>query len=112
MNSPFLILHAKGAHYRRQAFLLLAVIAAAAFAGKPLGADVTIQAPNVISISPRLVTSGQPTADALSRLAAKGFGAVIYLASPQIFEHSLQLWTDFAIEKFWFTARPTCVLRA
>lgn len=43
---------------------------------------MTIQAPNVISISPRLVTSGQPTADALSRLVAQGFGAVIYLASP------------------------------
>ncbi|HEY8856459.1 MAG TPA: protein tyrosine phosphatase family protein [Rugosibacter sp.] len=43
---------------------------------------MSLQAPNVISISPRLVTSGQPTAAALSRLATQGFGAVIYLASP------------------------------
>lgn len=41
-----------------------------------------LQAPNVVPISPRLVTSGQPTGEALSHLAAQGFGAVIYLASP------------------------------
>jgi protein tyrosine phosphatase (PTP) superfamily phosphohydrolase (DUF442 family) len=44
--------------------------------------SATIQAPNVVPISPRLVTSGQPSADALSRLGAQGFGAVIYLAPP------------------------------
>ncbi len=43
-------------------------------------AEPVIQAPNVVVISPQLVTSGQPTAQALARLGAQGFGAVIYLA--------------------------------
>ncbi|WP_332851669.1 protein tyrosine phosphatase family protein [Duganella sp. S19_KUP01_CR8] len=43
-------------------------------------ADVVIAAPNVVAISPQLVTSGQPSAEALAGLAAQGFGAVIYLA--------------------------------
>jgi protein tyrosine phosphatase (PTP) superfamily phosphohydrolase (DUF442 family) len=47
-------------------------------------ADETLAAPNVVVISPRLVTSGQPTADALARLAAQGYGAVIYLAPPTV----------------------------
>ena len=40
----------------------------------------TIAAPNVVVISDRLVTSGQPTADALASLGRLGFQAVIYLA--------------------------------
>lgn len=40
----------------------------------------SLQAPNVVPISPLLVTSGQPSADALAHLAEQGFGAVIYLA--------------------------------
>lgn len=43
-------------------------------------ADVDIQAPNVVPISAKLVTSGQPTSSALAKLSALGFGAVIYLA--------------------------------
>jgi uncharacterized protein (TIGR01244 family) len=39
-------------------------------------------APNIVVISPRLVTSGQPTAASLERLAEQGFGAVINLAPP------------------------------
>ncbi|HSW06333.1 protein tyrosine phosphatase family protein [Aquabacterium sp.] len=39
-----------------------------------------LKAPNVVLISPRLITAGQPRADALALLAAQGFGAVIYLA--------------------------------
>lgn len=39
-----------------------------------------LDAPNVVVISERLVTSGQPKAAALQSLAALGFGAVIYLA--------------------------------
>ncbi|MBK0392333.1 protein tyrosine phosphatase family protein [Ramlibacter algicola] len=39
-----------------------------------------IDAPNVVPVTELLVTSGQPTADALSRLGAAGFQAVIYLA--------------------------------
>src|SRR5688572_19985419 len=39
-----------------------------------------LEAPNVVSISDRLVTSGQPSAAALAGLGAAGFEAVIYLA--------------------------------
>lgn len=41
-------------------------------------------APNVVEISPRLVTSGQPTAKALAGLGEQGYGAVIYLAPPTV----------------------------
>ena len=40
--------------------------------------------PNAVEISPRLVTSGQPTAEGLARLKAEGFEAVIYLAPPTV----------------------------
>jgi protein tyrosine phosphatase (PTP) superfamily phosphohydrolase (DUF442 family) len=41
-------------------------------------------APNVVEISPRLVTSGQPSAEALAGLKGLAFDAVIYLASPTV----------------------------
>jgi protein tyrosine phosphatase (PTP) superfamily phosphohydrolase (DUF442 family) len=63
---------------------VLALIAAFAFTADALAADPVLQAPNVVPVSARLVTSGQPTEDALSRLAAMGFGAVIYLAPPTV----------------------------
>ena len=48
-------------------------------------ADVSaLRAPNVVEISPLLVSSGQPSADALGKLAATGFQAVIYLAPPTV----------------------------
>jgi protein tyrosine phosphatase (PTP) superfamily phosphohydrolase (DUF442 family) len=61
---------------------LLAVLALASpvAAGQP----APLRAPNVVEISPRLVTSGQPSADALARLGAQGFEAVIYLAPPTV----------------------------
>ena len=62
----------------------LALFATLALAGSALAADPVIEAPNVVPISARLVTSGQPTAAALSRLAAQGFSAVIYLAPPSV----------------------------
>lgn len=37
-----------------------------------------------MEISPRLVTSGQPSAATLGRLKEQGFGAVIYLAPPTV----------------------------
>jgi protein tyrosine phosphatase (PTP) superfamily phosphohydrolase (DUF442 family) len=40
--------------------------------------------PNRVEITPRLVTSGQPSAEALAGLAATGFEAVIYLAPPTV----------------------------
>jgi protein tyrosine phosphatase (PTP) superfamily phosphohydrolase (DUF442 family) len=44
----------------------------------------SLQAPNVVPISASLVTSGQPTSEALATLSAQGFGAVIYLAPPTV----------------------------
>ncbi len=41
-------------------------------------------APNIVEITPRLVTSGQPSAEALGGLGAQGFEAVIYLAPPTV----------------------------
>lgn len=41
-------------------------------------------AANVVEISPRLVTAGQPDAAALGRLKAQGFEAVIYLAPASV----------------------------
>lgn len=43
-----------------------------------------IQAPNVVPISASIVTSGQPTAEALAHLSEQGFKAVIYLAPPTV----------------------------
>lgn len=60
--------------------LVVGIVAAEAHAADSRAVAASIQAPNVVQISPRLVTSGQPTAAALSRLAEQGFGAVIYLA--------------------------------
>ena len=40
----------------------------------------SVDAPNPIEISPTLVTSGQPTSEALTGLAQLGFDAVVYLA--------------------------------
>lgn len=39
-----------------------------------------LDAPNVVEISPTLLTSGQPSANALARLASLGIEAVVYLA--------------------------------
>ncbi|MGM9488443.1 protein tyrosine phosphatase family protein [Ideonella sp. YS5] len=39
-----------------------------------------LAAPNVVLITPKLVTSGQPSAEALARLGEQGFQAVVYLA--------------------------------
>lgn len=64
---------------RRDAALGLAAWAGLGF---PLAArsEPTLAAPNVVPITPRLVTSGQPRAEALSRLGEQGFQAVAYLA--------------------------------
>lgn len=56
-------------------------LAAATLAHAQIG---TLAAPNVVEISPRLVTSGQPSAAALGQLKALGFDAVIYLAPPTV----------------------------
>jgi len=55
-------------------------LAAAVLAWQAAVSAQPIDAPNVVPVSPTLVTSGQPTAAALGRLGEQGFGAVIYLA--------------------------------
>lgn len=60
---------------------LLALLAFTAIAqAQPTG----LRAPNVVEATPRLVTAGQPSADALAKLKAQGFGAVVYLAPPTV----------------------------
>lgn len=46
--------------------------------------EPVLHAPNVVVIAERLVTSGQPRAEALAGLAAQGYGAVVYLAPPTV----------------------------
>lgn len=45
-------------------------------------ASGAVEAPNVVAISPHLVTSGQPNVRSLSSLREEGFTAVIYLVPP------------------------------
>jgi protein tyrosine phosphatase (PTP) superfamily phosphohydrolase (DUF442 family) len=66
------------------ALFALAAITSGAFAAEVHSADQSIQAPNVVVISPRVVTSGQPTAESLAHLAEQGFKADIYLAPPTV----------------------------
>ena len=62
-----------------------ALLATAAALALPVRAHAAgLAAPNVVEISPRLVTSGQPTAAALAALGEQGFGAVVYLAPPTV----------------------------
>ena len=61
--------------FHSASFVLLIVVATSSVAQ-----PVHLAAPNVVEISPQLVTSGQPTAEALAGLKAQGFEAVIYLA--------------------------------
>lgn len=66
---------------RRHAFLPILVLPAwGLVACASSAAAPALDAPNVVPISPRLVTSGQPTRATLEGLGARGFGGVIYLA--------------------------------
>jgi len=58
----------------------LVAILVAASACMALGQTSRFNAPNVVEISPTLVTAGQPSAEALGTLKARGFEAVVYLA--------------------------------
>jgi len=60
-------------------FALLLGATAGALAQTP-----RLVAPNVVEVTPRLVTSGQPSAEALGNLRAQGYEAVIYLAPPTV----------------------------
>ena len=59
---------------RRKALLCLAVELTPTWV-RAQGTDTQLQAPNIVEVSPRLVTSGQPTAASLAKLKAQGFGA-------------------------------------
>jgi len=63
---------------RACALLTLAVFA------PPVAAQPDLRAPNVVVISPHLVTSGQPSRDELRQLGERRFGAVVYLAPPTV----------------------------
>lgn len=41
-----------------------------------------LDAPNVVTVAPGIVTAGQPTAQALASLREEGFTAVVYLVPP------------------------------
>ena len=66
-------------HLLRREFALLA-------AAWPLASvsATRFAAPNIVEITPTLVTSGQPSAKALAALAEEGFQAVIYLAPSSV----------------------------
>jgi protein tyrosine phosphatase (PTP) superfamily phosphohydrolase (DUF442 family) len=57
--------------------LCAAISPGLALAAAPSG----LSAPNVVPITARLVTSGQPSAQALAGLGEQGFQAVVYLAA-------------------------------
>ena len=60
----------------RRSFAIAAIVCSCS-----VGSAVeSFAAPNVVVIAPELVTSGQPTVQALSGLSRQGFEAVIYLA--------------------------------
>ena len=70
--------------FQSQTAAVLVAMVAVASSGDALASGRSLQAPNVVPISSKIVTSGQPDAVALSGLAALGFSAVIYLAPPTV----------------------------
>jgi protein tyrosine phosphatase (PTP) superfamily phosphohydrolase (DUF442 family) len=64
---------------RRNVFFRMLALPAAMVFAEPVFA-APLSAPNVVEITPRLVTAGQPSAKALAGLGAMGFEADIYLA--------------------------------
>jgi protein tyrosine phosphatase (PTP) superfamily phosphohydrolase (DUF442 family) len=64
----------------RSGAALVFALFSAVYCAYVFGASIAIDAPNIVPISATLVTSGQPTANSLSHLAAQGFVADIYLA--------------------------------
>jgi len=68
---------------RRLALVVACAVMLAAAAGAR-AQPTRLAAPNVVEVSPQLVTAGQPTAQALAGLKAQGFEAVIYLAQPDV----------------------------
>ncbi len=74
-----------------RAFLAILLVSTAAGAA--------VEAPNAVSISPRLDTSGQPKRAFLEQLRAEGYQVVIYLAPPtaadlEIFSRLMAAFSD------------------
>ena len=70
-------------HFTRRTALLMplaAALPAHPFLQVQAAEPARFQAPNLVEVSPTLVTAGQPSAAALATLAAHGFAADIYLA--------------------------------
>lgn len=66
-------------------FFMFVQLFATQFAfGAEQSAPVKIDAPNVVVISPNLITAGQPSKEALEKLGAQGIQDVIYLAPPSV----------------------------
>lgn len=68
---------------------IASVAAILAFLGVPATSQsalpaLRLEAPNVVVISDQLITSGQPSAGALTQLRAQGFDVVLYLAPPTV----------------------------
>jgi len=65
--------------------LALSLAAALLFLpGQSVAQETQVAAPNVVVVSPRLVTSGQPSRSSLAALRSQGYEAVIYLAPPTV----------------------------
>jgi protein tyrosine phosphatase (PTP) superfamily phosphohydrolase (DUF442 family) len=58
--------------------------AAILFLHAAVAAAARLDAPNIVPITDRLTTAGQPTAASLAALKDEGYGAVIYLAPPTV----------------------------
>ena len=66
---------------------MAALSAAAALAtGAAHSHAAALAAPNVVQVSPTIVTSGQPTLPSLKALGSDGFNAVIYLAPTTVMD--------------------------
>ncbi len=66
------------------AWLAGGILAGFLLAAAPARAQAPPIAPNLVEISPRLTTSGQPPALSLATLRDRGYQAVIYLAPPTV----------------------------
>jgi protein tyrosine phosphatase (PTP) superfamily phosphohydrolase (DUF442 family) len=69
-------------NHRRRIFLAFTAGSCLSTFQLAQAAETQIQAPNVVPISTRLFTSGQPNLETLSSLSQQGFQALIYLAPP------------------------------
>lgn len=68
----------------RRTILLLSLALLASSPALAQAQAPALAAPNVVTITPQLVTSGQPSPQALSTMGKMGFQAVIYLAPSSV----------------------------